>query len=465
MTELKYLVLREMLDQLRTFRFGVMCILILGVAVTGAVLAVKQDRQQRAAYDQARSQNHRELAERAESAWKFMAVFRKDTRFCRAPSLVPFIAGGGDRRLPNLFRVSAFGVKGPEYLRSRNPTLGYAEQIDWGFIGGVVLSLIALVLTFDAVSREREEKTFQMVMGNRIRRSTVIAGKALGAFLPIMAVWSVAVVLQSLLWNLLAVGTLGSREWGVVLLAGVPVALFVAFFVCLGIWISLLFNSSGACGTVAVLCWAFFVLVIPNAGQLLASRLEGTPDPKTAQARAEEAVGQIHRDLRREHGIELFNRYWSRPDPLTPHLKAEEAYDDEWRTVRDQWKRQARLGRRLSRFSPVTTLRCALEELADQGLPGYEAFERQAEKYRREIRATLLSTYPLGLNEPIRGEAVERMKAVPLPPESFPVPPSDEKSAGERLAAARTDIALLALFAGLGFVVTVATANRQSVTG
>jgi hypothetical protein len=36
---------------------------------------------------------------------------------------------------------------------------------------------------------------------------------------------------------------------------------------------------------------------------------------------------------------------------------------------------------------------------------------------------------------------------------------------GERLAAAGTDIALLALFAGLGFVAAVATANRQSVTG
>ena len=290
MTTLKYLVFREVLDHLRTFRFTVMVLLVQAIALTGVILAVKQDRQERTLYEQIRSETRSRLEKRMNTPpWRFVKVFRGDTRFFRVPSPVSFVAGGGDRHVPNLFRVSAFRVKGPEYVRPHNPAMRYSEQIDWGFVVGVVLSLTALVLTFDAISRERAENTFQLVMSNSVRRSTIIAGKVLGAFLPIMATWCLAAVLQLLVWNLLATAPLRAQDWIAVALAGLPVALFVAFFVILGILISLLFHSPGACGTVAALCWALFVLVIPNAGQLVAFRLEELPDPRTAEGRAEAA--------------------------------------------------------------------------------------------------------------------------------------------------------------------------------
>ena len=47
MTTLKYLVFREVLDHLRTFRFTVMVLLVQAIALTGVILAVKQDRQER----------------------------------------------------------------------------------------------------------------------------------------------------------------------------------------------------------------------------------------------------------------------------------------------------------------------------------------------------------------------------------------------------------------------------------
>ena len=466
MTALKYVILREILDQLRTFRFGVMFLLIQTIAIAGVLLAIEQDRQERALYEQTRSQSHKELKERMEQErGKFINVFRKSTRFCRIPSSLPFVAGAGDRSLPGLFQVSAFRVRGPEDLRAPNPTIGHAEQIDWNFICGIVLSLAALVLTFDAVSREREEKTYQMVMSNSIRRSTVIAGKGLGAFLPLMATWSLAVALQLLLWNLLAEAPLSVRDWTVILFAGVPIALFTAFLVLLGILISLLFNSSGACGTVAALCWAIFTLVIPSAGQLLAFRLQSLPDPKAAEARAEEMAAQARNAFKLEHGIGHQSSSWWFPDPLGLNLSAQEPFEKEWRNVRGKWEAQARLARSLSRLSPVATLRYSLEELANQGFPGYEEFAQQAAEYHREIRSLLLSLYPLDMNELIEGEARKKLDAVPLTLATFPAPPSRFPTTGERLVAAAPDIALLTLFAGLAFVVTLATVNRQSVTG
>ena len=83
------------------------------------------------------------------------------------------------------------------------PALWPSEQIDWAFAAGVILSLVALVLTFDAVSGERIDGTLRQVLSHPVRRHTVILAKMLGAYLPVMAVWTLGVALYLLVWRTL----------------------------------------------------------------------------------------------------------------------------------------------------------------------------------------------------------------------------------------------------------------------
>ena len=46
------------------------------------------------------------------------------------------------------------------------------SQVDWAFIIGYVLSLIALLFTFDAISGERERGTLRLMLANSIPRHT-----------------------------------------------------------------------------------------------------------------------------------------------------------------------------------------------------------------------------------------------------------------------------------------------------
>ncbi|MEW6755884.1 MAG: DUF3526 domain-containing protein, partial [Candidatus Latescibacterota bacterium] len=126
---------------------------------------------------------------------------------------------------------------------------------------------------------------------------------------------------------------------------------------------------------------------------------------------------------------------------------------------------QRHLADLLRQLSPVAALRCALEELTDQGFTGYLTFERQAEGYHRELRAALLATYPLRPDEPMQGEALAKLQAAPLRAEMVPPPPSGRRSTAEGLVAAAPDLAILALYAGLSFVFALTVANHQSVTG
>ena len=57
--------------------------------------------------------------------------------------------------------------------------------MDWGFIIGYVLSLIALLFTFDSISHEREQGTLRLMFANSIPRHTVLIGKFLGALISI----------------------------------------------------------------------------------------------------------------------------------------------------------------------------------------------------------------------------------------------------------------------------------------
>ena len=65
--------------------------------------------------------------------------------------------------------------------------------MDWAFIIGYVLSLIALLFTFDSVSGEREQGTLRLMLANSIPRHTVLIGKFLGALISITIPFLLAV--------------------------------------------------------------------------------------------------------------------------------------------------------------------------------------------------------------------------------------------------------------------------------
>lgn len=228
----------------------------------------------------------------------------------------------------------------------------------------------------------------------------MIVARLLGALLPLMATWSLAVVLQGLLWNLLADEQLGLSHWVVLAAATVPVVLLATAFASLGLLISLLFNSSGACGTVAALCWGCLALLVPSSAQLAAARLSVVPDPRAAQVRAQEASEQATAAYYRAHpagagGPDYYGQ------PMGARVASRKPYDDERQRARDLWRAQLHLAHQLSCISPVGALRGSLEEVAAQGFGGYETFERQAGRYQQEIRAFLLSFYPFGMDEPV----------------------------------------------------------------
>ena len=73
-----------------------------------------------------------------------------------------------------------------------------STDVDWGNIISIVLSLVAILFTFDAISSEKEHGTLRLTLSNSISRGAVLVSKFLAALLTISIPLSDCGVTQSL---------------------------------------------------------------------------------------------------------------------------------------------------------------------------------------------------------------------------------------------------------------------------
>ncbi len=146
-----------------------------------------------------------------------------------------------------------------------NPFLASFFSVDFADIAAIVFSLLALIFSYDALTREKEDGTLRLQMSNSLGRSTYLAGKILGILLTLLPILVFSFFLCAVLILFSRNISLAAADWGrVVLLFGASL-LYLAVFVFIGLLVS---SRSRTSVTSLVLClflWVFFVFLVPNA--------------------------------------------------------------------------------------------------------------------------------------------------------------------------------------------------------
>ena len=137
-------------------------------------------------------------------------------------------------------------------------------KVDWAFIIGYILSLIALLFTFDSISGEREHGTLRLMLANPIPRHTVLIGKFLGALISIIIPLSLAVLM-----NLLVISTssdvhLGADAWGRLGIIFLIAVLYLCLFLALGLLVSARVQRRAVSLVILLLAWVIFVVFMPS---------------------------------------------------------------------------------------------------------------------------------------------------------------------------------------------------------
>ncbi len=151
-------------------------------------------------------------------------------------------------------QLNALPSGGPQYTNG-------ADAVLIGLVGsflGLVLPVMAIAVSFDAIARERAQGSLEVLLARRVRREGILAGKFLGAFLAIAL--PVTVVLVA---GIAIVTSVSGRAPTTTFALAVFGASFflIAVYVLLMLLFSTLAKNVGTAVVFGVVTWLFFNLI------------------------------------------------------------------------------------------------------------------------------------------------------------------------------------------------------------
>jgi ABC-type transport system involved in multi-copper enzyme maturation permease subunit len=222
-----------------------------------------------------------------------------ELRVDREPNRLSIFNQGMDKRLGDTYRAKTCAVPviydGGKH-GAYNPFLALFSSIDLTFVFQVVLSLLALLFAYNAISGERENGTLKLMMSNSIPRSSVLIGKYLSALLSLL--WPIAVsVIVALLMIMFSgkVSLTGSDFLRISLILIVSL-LYVSLFYLMGLLISTKTQRTATSLMLAMFVWVFLTLIYPNAGAFLVDRVMKSDPGEEQFSRIKELWSEFERE-------------------------------------------------------------------------------------------------------------------------------------------------------------------------
>ena len=286
---------RETLHNFYSLRFLISLALVIAVFAAGAVSFVRSHAEDLEKYRETRAQYLESMRGLAAGSATALAV--RPQTYTLKPRANGFIADAKERYLPNAIVYSAWNVfsfqnKGG----SANPFLTRFDDLSWTFITALVISFIALLFTFDAVSGEKESKTLALTLANPVSRGAVLAGKLASAVFSVMTI-----VLAGTLTSLIIVVILGPEGVAAALAGEVlgflaAAALLAATFAAFGLLASVVARGSNVSLLLALSFWLAFAVVIPNSSTFMAKGLYPIESSETVEKNVIAAFDDLNKN-------------------------------------------------------------------------------------------------------------------------------------------------------------------------
>jgi ABC-type transport system involved in multi-copper enzyme maturation permease subunit len=185
--------------------------------------------------------------------------------------------------------------------------------IDLTFIVTILVSLIALILSYDAVCGEKEDGTLKLMLANGLPRSKIILAKFAGGVLTLLGPFLVSVAAGMLIILLHPRVNWSGADWGALGLIVVGAVTYISVFYLIGVLLSSVHKSSSSSIMTSLFVWVLLVLVVPNLSPYVSSFLSPAPS-RIKIAREISRLTDIERDdlgrkLQREYRAEVLKQY------------------------------------------------------------------------------------------------------------------------------------------------------------
>ena len=404
---------REILDNLTRFRFSLTLSLVMILMVMNAVIFVSSQYPRRIAEYSQDTHKAVESLKKKSSNLSELAV-KGSGNLYKPPSPLTFIATGEDANLPKRVEGASSGGYGigmttpdfrfnyswsanwwlqyPQDISRKNDSLPNFTELDWAFIIGLVMSFMAILFTYDAISGERETGTLSLLMSNSVSRATVLLSKFIGAFLSITVPLIIGILLNLLIVNASDLVSFDGSEWARIGIIFVISAIYISMFLWLGLFISSQFANSSSSLLTLLLIWIVFVVLIPNTMGVFASGFQQVSSRNEISRITKAKEDEI--DNRHKAGDKLYRtgspsdkppkievlRMWA--DYLNEHADAKGSINDEH--LNKQFA-QIEFTQQITRLSPAAIYKYAVESLSGTGFARHKRFVQHARRYRQQV--------------------------------------------------------------------------------
>lgn len=324
-------------------------------------------------------------------------------------------------------------------------------HFDLIFVISVLVSLLSVLVIYDAVSGEKDQGMLRLVFSYPVPRSYFLLAKYLGALLA-----SGACLLTGFLAGLALLATLTnfpfSQEFFVVLLAVfVLTVLYCSAALLLGLVVSTFTHRPSNSLLVAITLWMLFVLVVPRLGMLAAENLAPVDSPRTLSLQ-EELIRKSIEDQQNRELRKIFGRadYAQLRQPVAQRYQQEltraltKLETDYMRSRR----RQEELALLLASLSPTAQFIIAVTEVTNTGHSTLLRLLNDVSLYYSTIESVI---YSQGFRDQIPNAGVQ-MLFVPVELERIPRFVQTQPSLKERVDRSLTPALVLVLFNFVLFV-------------
>ncbi len=463
---LRTVLKREILHNLYSLRFLVSLALLMAVFIAGSLSFVRNHASDLRNHEENRRQFLKEMKEHAERNASELAV--RPRTYSLTPRDNAFITDAKEKYLPNAVTFSAWNVFSfQSKTGSANPFLKRFEELSWSFIVAVIVSFIALLFTFDAVSGEKESKTLALSLANPVSRGVLLFGKFLSAVLSVMAI-----VFAGMLAALLIILILGGASWTAALAGEVVgflavTVILAATFSAFGLFSSVAAPNSNVSLLLALSFWLAFGVVIPNSSTFIARNLFPIESSESVQKRISAAFEDLNKSAppgswSMNTGNPFLPEHELRANLQMKRLRAEKDIRDAYyRSMFRQFERT----RLLTAISPVSLFQYLAEAAAGAGYVRFRKVWNDFGVYQGQLQNFFKALDARDGDSPHWYNPHENVSTTrkPVPFESVPRFMETPMSISERIAPVLIDLLLNVFYCCAIFLVTFVLFVRYDV--
>jgi len=275
---------KEIQAAVRSARFAIVCIIVLALFIGATVLGDGRFIAAREAYDS----TLRQQAESFSAVPDYELMLGIFLSAYRPPNPGAIVAAGVGKALRDTFFI--YNINNPPRLQSLMVHNSFSRlHGEWDLLAvvAVVVSFLALLLSYDALAGEKLSGTISLLCSSSVSRVSIALGKALGLTATLAIPLIAAGAVSSIIVNLTIPGE-SARTLPLIIALVLVSIIYAAVFIVLGIAVSAMTHRPFRALVALIAVWIALIFVLPEFCAAIAAASHPAPSEDENGARYSE---------------------------------------------------------------------------------------------------------------------------------------------------------------------------------